>query len=57
MGVSSGGGMTVYYNSGSRKFRVVGGRITLEKPLLVELRRFWHSAAKIQSNTDIPLAA
>ncbi len=57
MGVSSGGCMTVYYNSGSRKFRVVGGRISLEKPLLVELRRFWHSAAKIQSNTDLPLAA
>jgi hypothetical protein len=55
MGLSGGGCIVICYTRGSRKFRVTGGAVTLEKPLLVELRRFWHSVPEIQS--ELPLAA
>ena len=57
MGISGGGRIAIDYKSGSRKFRVVGGAVSLKCPLLVELRRFWRSVPKIQSTTDLPLAA
>lgn len=55
MGLSGGGCVVIYYKRGNRKFRVTGDEVTLEKPLLVKLRRFWHSVPKIQS--ELPLAA
>jgi len=42
MGVSVGGCIEVVYQRGNRKFRVVGGTLQAEEPMLIEVRRFWH---------------
>jgi len=57
MGISGGGGIAVNYKSGNRKFRIVGGAVSLKCPLLVELKRFWQSVPRIESATSLPLAA
>jgi len=44
LGVSVGGCIEVVYERGNRKFRVAGGAVSLDQPMLIEVRRFWHSA-------------
>lgn len=44
MGVSVGGCIEVVYQRGNRKFRVAGGTVRADQPMLIEIRRFWHSA-------------
>ena len=43
MGVSVGGCIEVVYQRGNRKFRVAGGTVQADQPMLIQVRRFWHS--------------
>ena len=56
MGLSGGGCIVVCYRRGNRKFRVAGGKITLDRPLLVEWRRFWRSATNFERQSDFEFA-
>ena len=42
LGVSVGGCIEIVYKRGNRKFRVAGGTVSLDQPMLIEVRRFWH---------------
>jgi hypothetical protein len=41
MAISVGGCIEVVYQRGNKKFRVTGGTVQVDQPMLIEVRRFW----------------